>query len=188
MIHDGAALPAFSFEFISILANAPAHFFVIFCVCFFFFLGSFCRKRWWRDGDATLSDLFFIIVVIIISRSKEERQQEEPKKSCGGNGGGPKDLRGVHRLWQKRQQRLQQWLFFSLHSARCSSAWREDEAVQVQTARWRFHHSRPISCLSSITNGVRSFLFRSAAQCFARLGANSSAAFVLKCRCSNSIQ
>lgn len=84
------------------------------------------------------------------------------QKSCGGNGGRyRKDLQGLNRwvwaIWAGGvAEAAAVILFLSFDSVGwcTSSAWREDEAVQVQTARWRFHHwPTTISRLSIITNG-----------------------------------
>ena len=91
------------------------------------------RRKWWRD--ATLPDRPARPVVI-----------------------GSRCRRSLAGRQQRRSSAVFSVSFF--FSSRlcacvwCSSAWREDEAVQVQTARWRLHHSRPISRLSSIITGA----------------------------------
>lgn len=89
MIHDGAALPAFSFEFISILANAPAHFFVIFFVCFFFFwffLQETMMARWWCDA-----------IWSVLHHCRHYHQQKQGGAAAGG---AKKELRRQRRRSQ----------------------------------------------------------------------------------------
>lgn len=105
------------------------------------------RKRW-CDGDAALPDPLSIISVV--KASAIGRRSGRSQKSCGGH----KDLRGGV---EPPPRLRRQWFSIGLSldsDPRCSSAWREDEAVQVQTARWRFHHWPPIWRLSSLTNGA----------------------------------